>query len=66
VLAWGVLAVAMALMAVIQTDANVLNASMINVIVLTLVGLAILVGALYGKVGSDEEPHDQQPGPVTG
>jgi hypothetical protein len=52
---WGILGAAMAMMATIQTDANVLNASMVNVVVLTVLGLVILVGGLYGKVGSDEE-----------
>jgi len=54
VLAWTVLTIAMIQMAFIQTDANVLNASMANVIALTLLGLAILLGALYGKVGTEE------------
>ncbi|MEU7902605.1 DUF4383 domain-containing protein [Actinoplanes sp. NPDC049118] len=52
---WGILAAAMVLMATIQTDANVLNVSMVNVVVLTVLGLFILVGGLYGKVGSVED-----------
>ena len=35
---------------VLQTDANVLNASMVNVIVLLILGLVVLTAALYGKV----------------
>lgn len=60
VLGWGIIGVAMALMATIQTDANVLNVSMVNIIVLTLLGLFILLGGLYGKVGSAEESRHEQ------
>jgi len=59
-LGWGVLAVTMALMAMIQTDANILNVSMVNVIVLTLLGLFILIGGLYGKVGTAEASRREQ------
>jgi hypothetical protein len=55
VLGWGIIAVAMVLMTMIQTDANVLNVSMANIIVLTLLGLVILLGGLYGKVGSEQD-----------
>jgi hypothetical protein len=55
VMGWGVMAAAMTMMATIQTDANVMNASMSNVVVLTVLGLLILVGGLYGKVGSEED-----------
>ncbi|OJF15159.1 hypothetical protein [Couchioplanes caeruleus] len=47
---WGLLGVSMVLLALIQTDANVLNVSMVNVIVLTLLGLVVLTAGLYGKV----------------
>ena len=60
VLGWGVIGVAMVLMTTIQTDANVLNVSMVNVIVLTLLGLLVLVGGLYGKVGSAEASRHEQ------
>jgi hypothetical protein len=52
VLGWATLAVAMLQMTVIQTDANALNASMVNVIALTIIGLVVLLSGLYGKVGS--------------
>jgi len=52
VLGWGICGFAMLTMAFIQTDANVLNASMINVIVTVIIGLVALTGGLYGKVGS--------------
>ncbi|MEV6597419.1 DUF4383 domain-containing protein [Actinoplanes sp. NPDC051346] len=51
---WGVLSVSMVLLALIQTDANVLNVSMVNIIVLTLLGLVVLTAGLYGKVGDPE------------
>ena len=59
-LGWGTIGIAMALMAMIQTDANVLNVSMVNIIVLTLLGLFILLGGLYGKVGSAEASRHEQ------
>lgn len=52
---WGLPAFAMFLMAVIQTDVNVFNASMINVVVLTVLGLVVLTAGLYGKVGTPDE-----------
>ncbi|GIF24383.1 hypothetical protein BJ973_007863 [Actinoplanes tereljensis] len=52
VLGWGLCGLALLVMAFIQTDANVLNVSMINVIVTIILGLVALVGGLYGKVGS--------------
>ena len=55
VLGWGLCGFAMIVMTMIQTDANVFNVSMVNVIVITLLGLIVLVGGLYGKVGSDEQ-----------
>nr|WP_296070410.1 DUF4383 domain-containing protein [uncultured Actinoplanes sp.] len=51
VLGWGLCAYAAFLLAVMQTDANVFNASMINVIVLIVLGLVVLTAGLYGKVG---------------
>jgi hypothetical protein len=57
---WSILVLAMVLMTMIQTDANVLNVSMANIIVLTLLGLFVLVGALYGKVGSEEDSRHEQ------
>ncbi|WP_067508645.1 DUF4383 domain-containing protein [Actinoplanes sp. TFC3] len=54
VLGWVLLGVSMVLLAFIQTDANILNFSMVNVIVLTVLGLAVLTAGLYGKVGSEK------------
>jgi hypothetical protein len=50
VLGWALMAYATAVMTVIQTDANVLNVSMINVIVVMSLGLVVLAAGLYGKV----------------
>ena len=55
VLGWGLCAYAMLTMAFLQTDANVVNASMINVITLTALGLIVLTAGLYGKVGTAED-----------
>jgi Domain of unknown function (DUF4383) len=60
VLGWGLAGVAMVVMTMIQTDANVLNVSMVNVIVLVLLGLVLLTSGLYGKVGSAEAAHDEE------
>jgi hypothetical protein len=49
---WGLLGIAMLIMATLQTDANAVDASMINVIVLLIAGLATLVAGLYGKIGT--------------
>ena len=54
VLGWALLAIAMVVMAFIRTDANILNASMVNVIVVTVLGLVVLTAALYGKVTPPE------------
>ncbi|MEV4636167.1 DUF4383 domain-containing protein [Actinoplanes sp. NPDC049548] len=59
VLGWGVLGVAMVLLALLQTDANILNASMVNIIVLTVIGLVVLTAGLYGKVGSAEAGREE-------
>ncbi|MBM2622227.1 DUF4383 domain-containing protein [Actinoplanes sp. LDG1-06] len=55
VLGWGIPAWAMVVMAVIQTDANVFNFSMVNVVVLTVVGLIVLTAGLYAKTGSSDD-----------
>ena len=60
---WGMLAVAVFLMIVMQTDANVFNASMVNVIVLLICGLVVLTAALYGKVGTHDEARSETEAP---
>jgi hypothetical protein len=49
---WATCGLAILIMTTMQTDANAVDASMINVIVMLLLGLAILTAGLYGKVGS--------------
>jgi hypothetical protein len=51
---WAICGIAVLIMATLQTDANVLDASMINVLVLVILGLVMLVAGLYGKVASRE------------
>jgi hypothetical protein len=60
VLGWGLCGYALLVMAFLQTDANVTNASMVNVIVLLLLGLALLTAGLYGKVGSTQDAENEQ------
>ncbi len=54
IVGWGMCGLAIVILATLQTDANALNASMINVLVLLIVGLVSLVAGLYGKVGSSQ------------
>jgi hypothetical protein len=60
VLGWGMCAFAMVVMTMIQTDANVFNVSMVNVITFVVLGLIALVGGLYGKVGSSDSAHAEE------
>ena len=53
-LGWGLCGLGVLVMAVLQTDANVLNASMTNIITLIVLGLIVLAAGLYGKVGSHD------------
>jgi hypothetical protein len=53
VLGYGICGYSMLVMAFLQTDANVVNASMANVIAQTLIGLIVLTAGLYAKVGTD-------------
>ena len=50
-LGWIICGLALAVMAFLQTDANVLNASMANVITTVIIGLVVLTAGLYSKVG---------------
>jgi len=47
-----VLVVALAMLTVMRTDANILGFSMTSCIVWFIVGMVMLAGGLYGKVGS--------------
>jgi hypothetical protein len=54
VLGWGICGFAVLVMAFLQTDANIVNASMINIIVWIVAGLIVLTAGLYGKVGTSQ------------
>jgi hypothetical protein len=54
-LAYVFMALGLAGLAVMQTSANFFNVTMVTAIVTMLIGLALLMAAMYGKVGSDEE-----------
>jgi hypothetical protein len=54
VVGWGLCALSILQMAFLQTDANVLDASMINIIATTIIGVVALTAGLYGKVGTPE------------
>jgi hypothetical protein len=54
-LAYAFMALGLAGLAVMQTSANFFNVTMVTAIVTMLIGLALLMAAMYGKVGSDEE-----------
>jgi hypothetical protein len=49
---WAMCGIAVLIMATMQTDANAVDASMINVLVLLILGIVTLTAGLYGKVGS--------------
>lgn len=55
---WGgyaFMALSLAELAVLRTDANYLNFTVPTVIVTMVLGLVLFMAGLYGKVGSDEE-----------
>jgi hypothetical protein len=60
VLAYVMFVIAALLLAVMQTGANFLDASMINVLVLLVLGLVNLLAGLYGKVGSTQAAHAEE------
>jgi hypothetical protein len=53
---WALFVLAIGFMTVMRTDVNVLNYSMVNVVVLLSLGCAVLCAALYGKVAPASEP----------
>ncbi|RKN43533.1 DUF4383 domain-containing protein [Micromonospora endolithica] len=54
-LAYVVMAVSLAGLAFIRTEANIFNFSVVTVIVLMVIGLVLLMVGMYGKVGTDDE-----------
>lgn len=55
VLAYGFMALGLAELAVLRTDANYLNFSVTTCMVMMVIGLVLLLASKYGKVGSEEE-----------
>ena len=54
-LAYALVVIGLAELAFLQTDANLFNWSILTVIVVLVLALVLLMAAMYGKVGSDEE-----------
>ncbi|MEU8087298.1 DUF4383 domain-containing protein [Micromonospora sp. NPDC049101] len=54
-LSYALMVISLASLAFIRTDANVLNFSIVTVIVAMTVALVLLMVGMYGKVGSEEE-----------
>lgn len=52
---YGLVAVGLASLALMRTDANYLNFTMATVIVTMVLGLVLLVAAMYGKAGTEEQ-----------
>lgn len=50
---WALAVLGVAVMAFLQTEANVLDASMVNVIVYLVSGLLLITAGLYGRVEPD-------------
>lgn len=55
VFAYGFMVLGLAELAVLRTDANFLNFSMFTVIVIMTLGTVLLMVAMYGKVGTEDE-----------
>ncbi|MGC4809426.1 DUF4383 domain-containing protein [Micromonospora sp. DT228] len=54
-LSYALMVISLASLAFIRTDANVLNFSIVTVIVVMTVALLLLMVGMYGKVGSEDE-----------
>ncbi|GHJ17649.1 MULTISPECIES: DUF4383 domain-containing protein [unclassified Micromonospora] len=54
-LAYTLMVIGLAALAFLQTDANVLNFSIMTVVVVLTLSLVLLVAGMYGKVGTDDE-----------
>ncbi|MFI5833874.1 DUF4383 domain-containing protein [Micromonospora sp. NPDC051300] len=54
-MAYTLMVIGLAALAFLQTDANVLNFSIMTVIVVLTLSLVLLVVGMYGKVGTDDE-----------
>jgi len=49
----------LAMMTLLQTEANILSFSMVNCVVSFIFGMVTLGAGLYGKVGTREQQHDE-------
>jgi drug/metabolite transporter (DMT)-like permease len=54
-LAYALMALGLAELAFLRTDANILNFSIATVVVVLVLSLVLLMAGMYGKVGTDEE-----------
>ncbi|MEU5722947.1 DUF4383 domain-containing protein [Micromonospora sp. NPDC047738] len=54
-LSYALMALGLAALAFLRTDANILNFSVATVIVVLVLALVLLMAGMYGKVGTDEE-----------
>ena len=54
-LGYGFMALGLAALATLRTDANYLNFTVATVIVIMVIGMVLLMAAMYGRVGSEEE-----------
>ncbi|OKI42269.1 DUF4383 domain-containing protein [Micromonospora sp. CB01531] len=54
-LSYALMALGLAALAFLRTDANILNFSVATVIVVLALALVLLMAGMYGKVGTDEE-----------
>ncbi|MDG4803028.1 DUF4383 domain-containing protein [Micromonospora sp. WMMD980] len=54
-IAYALMVVGLAALAFLQTDANLLNFSIMTVVVVLTLSLVLLVVGMYGKVGTDDE-----------
>ena len=54
-LAYALMAIGLATLATIRTDANYLGHTLATSIVMMILGLVLLLAAMYGRVGTDDE-----------
>ena len=57
---WALVVIAVYELATNRTDANFLDFTVSTVIVTIIVGLTLIMAALYSKVGSEEDAHAEQ------
>jgi len=54
-LAYGLMALSLAELAVLRTDANFLNFTVSTCLVVMVIGLVLLMAAMYGRTGTEQE-----------